>query len=295
MSAKGQWAAILTTLVSITVVTVVGLALFAEQPRGLEIGLLEGRNSAATSSTAPATGATAGDTEEAQAHRPEVSERPPAVIKRLLGGADIDDTRVLPTAGGLVAVEAGGLFYILSQNGRFLFDGTLRDTWHGGREIASMADVKRYGLRLDLDALGLDFSQLVTLRFGHGRQQVTVFAAHDCAACRKALTSLQGLSDTYSVRVVVLPASVDDPAVEQIDCAASTDEKLALLMGDNAEPSARRCEGTQARLMTTFTTAQVIGVQRVPFIIAPDGRVMQGLPRNETLASFLAESGDDKR
>lgn len=221
---------------------------------------------------------------------------PPAVLKRLLGGADITAMHELPTAGGLMAVQAGGKLYILSKNGRFLFDGTLRDTWQGGRALDSMGDIERYALRLDLDGMGLKFSNLVSMRVGHGPKTVTAFVSLGCSACRKALTELQALGDTYSVRVVIVPSALEDTAVERIDCTPGADDKLAMVLHAHPAKPAHGatakalCPDAKAHVMTTKMVARVLGIHRVPFIVAPDGRVTQGLPRNESLATFLAGS-----
>lgn len=231
---------------------------------------------------------------------PAIAKAPPAVLKQLLKGADITASHVLPTAGGLVAVEAGGKFYILSKNGRFVFEGTLRDVWHDGRALGSMADIEHYALRLDLDGMEFDFSHLVTVRFGSGAKTVTAFVSLHCSACHKVVRSLRQLADTYAVRVVVVPSTSSDSAVERIACAGSEADKLALLMSGGGQTQvdddvpAPPCDNAKAHLMTTMAVAQVLGIRRVPFIVAADGRVTQGLPRSQTLAGFLAGQENKK-
>lgn len=215
---------------------------------------------------------------------------PRDVLSRVLEDNPITETQTLPTAGGLMAVTAGGHFYILSKNGRFLFDGVLRDTWYNGRVIDSMSTVKRYAVRLDLDDIGLDFSQLVSVHFGEGDQSVTIFVTPNCPACRDAIKALKRLGETYTTRVVIVPEAARDPHVAAIDCMARDTQKLAALMGE-AEAGGASCTNAGAHVLTTLTVAQLIGIQRLPFIIAPDGRVSQGLPRDDGLAAFLTNQG----
>ena len=219
---------------------------------------------------------------------------PQQVLERLLNGQGPDTVHRLPTAGGITAVEAGGNLYILSANGRFLLDGTLRDLWHNGRVLDSSADIERYALRLDLDALEIDFAKLVTVYLGAGSHQVTVFVSPGCPACAKALDALAAMGDRYTARVVVVPRRDAVAAVRRIDCAAAPGRRRALLLGanmpDGTAPSPAVCPGTRARITSTLLTARVIGVDRVPFVIAPDGRISKGLPRQTTLAAFLAGS-----
>ncbi|MDN5874400.1 MAG: hypothetical protein L0H29_08485, partial [Sinobacteraceae bacterium] len=130
---------------------------------------------------------------------------PDQLLERLIGTSDIGDALPLTTAGGLVAFSADSKLYIMSANGRFLIDGRVRDLWHNGRTLNSMADIERYALRLDLDALGLDFDQLVTVRVGHGAKKATLLVAPGCPACVRAIDAVRALGDTYTTRIVVVP------------------------------------------------------------------------------------------
>lgn len=215
---------------------------------------------------------------------------PGQTLERLLGGHEIGERHELPTAGGITAIEVDGKLYVLSANGRYLFDGTLRDLWHNGRVIGSMADVKRYALRLDLDALGIDFSRLVSVDLGGSGKQVTVFIAPGCPSCKQALDTLAKMPQRYTVRVVIVPRPGGVAAVHQVDCTKNPERRRELaitLPPPKAGEGAPVCEGSQARLTSTLLTAQLIGVDRVPFIVAPDGRVSKGMPTTTTLAGFL--------
>lgn len=216
---------------------------------------------------------------------------PQQALNRVLDGHEVEVIHKLPTTGGLLAVKADNKLYIMSANGRFLFSGTLRDLWHGGQVLSSMADIERYALRLDLDALGLDFSRLITAYLGHGQKQVTVFVAPNCPSCTRVLQQLESMGDQYTTRVVVVPKTAPYGPARRIDCASDQQKKQALLLGQSSPEvkpdKAPTCAGFKGRLLATQMAARVIGVMRVPFIIAPDGRVSQGLARHQTLTEFL--------
>jgi len=224
---------------------------------------------------------------------PVVQSKPGQTLSSLLGDKPIGDYYELPTAGGLIAFELDGKFYVMSKNGRFLFDGTLRDIWNEGATLDSMADIKRYALRLDLEALGLDFSQLVMARFGDGNRTATIFVTPDCTLCAGAIQAVESLPEQYRVRVVVIPGQGTVDATRAIDCAETAHGRraavAALYDGKRQTPAvAEGCDQPMAHLTNTLMAARVMGIDRVPFIVAPDGRISRGLPRNNTLAGFFA-------
>lgn len=219
--------------------------------------------------------------------------RPGAVLDRIFDGHEVGDFHQLPTAGGLVAFNLDGQLYIMSKNGRFLFDGRLRDTWHNGRSLNSMADIEAYALRLDLDGMGLDFSQLVTINLGTGAQRATLFVSGDCPACEQAVNQALQLPDTYGVRVVVIPRDKTVGGARAVDCAVTTADKMTALKAlyDDSvttPPTPKNCDDSMAHLLSTTMAARVIGIDRIPFVVAPDGRVSHGLPDHGTLQNFIA-------
>jgi len=212
---------------------------------------------------------------------------PQQALNRVLGNQEVDAAHDLPTAGGLMAIESNGKLYIMSKNGRYLFDGTLRDLWHDGQTLDSMGDIERYALRLDLDGLDLDFDELVTAHFGKGQKQVTVFVTPDCDRCSQALNTLADMSDRYRVRAVVVPRPGQVDPVRRIDCA---NDPAAVLLGraSGDEAIQASCPDSAKRMASTLIASRIIGVDRVPYVVAPDGRVSHGMPTQTSLAGFLA-------
>lgn len=220
------------------------------------------------------------------------ANKPSAVLRRILDDSPVQKVVPLSTAGGLVAIKAKGKFYIMSKNGRFIFDGTLRDTWQNGRIIGSMSDVENYATRLNLANLGIDFTDVTAITYGKGPGKAAIFVETDCSACEKALSQMMSLGNQYTFRVVVIPHSMKDRVAEMISCETNDTTRLAILRSRSPRriPATGKplCKGSQGRMLSTLMLSQLLGASKVPFIVTPDGRVSNGLPTKVTLSDFLA-------
>jgi thiol:disulfide interchange protein DsbC len=194
-------------------------------------------------------------------------------------------------AGGLQAVETtDGDLLFLSDNGRYAFRGPAVDLWHGAR-LTDLDTVQRLAGRIDLQRLTLDPRDLGAIDFGEG-PEVIVFVDPYCPHCKALLTALPRLAARYRFRLVPLPAlgEASQQAVLAINCLSVADPeqaRQALL-----DPSVLRSlppptDGcSQIPAQRALVTAQILGVQGTPYLIAPDGRLRQGVP--EDLGAWLA-------
>ena len=195
-------------------------------------------------------------------------------------------------AGGLQAVETtDGDLLFLSDNGRYAFRGPAVDLWHGAR-LTDLDTVQRLAGRIDLQRLKLDPRDLGAIDFGQG-PEVIVFVDPHCPHCKALLAALPGLAARYRFRLVPLPVlgESSQQAVLAINCLSVADPeqaRQALL-----DPSVLRSlppptDGCgQVPAQRALVTAQILGVQGTPYLIAPDGRLRQGAP--EDLGAWLAQ------
>jgi thiol:disulfide interchange protein DsbC len=141
----------------------------------------------------------------------------------------------------------------------------------------------RLAERIDLKRLGLDPATLGALDLGNGEREVIVFVDPRCPHCRSLLDQLPGLAERYRLRLIPLPVLGPDSetAVARLGCLAEQDPdaaREALFAGTlNSLPAPEGACG-QTAAQRALVTAQLLGIAGVPYLIAPDGRLQQGVP-----------------
>jgi len=207
------------------------------------------------------------------------SAQVPGGIQELLRG--INGMQRLPVAG-VQMVQAGERVLFVSANGRYVFTGPAWDLWHGAK-LQSLEEGARLAERIDLKRLGLDPENLGALDVGNGEREVIVFVDPRCPHCRSLLGRLPGLAERYRFRLVPLPVLGPDSetAVARLGCLAEQDQAAAreALLADGLDELPAP-EGTcgQTAAQRALVTAQLLGIAGVPYLIAPDGRLQQGVP-----------------
>ena len=193
-------------------------------------------------------------------------------------------------AGGLQAVETtDGELLFLSDTGRYAFRGPAADLWHGAK-LTDLDTLQRLAGRIDLSRLKLDAGELGAIDIGAG-PDVIVFVDPYCLHSKAVLQDLDGLVSRYRFRLVPLPVlrEASQQAVLALDCLAATapDAARQALMGKTAMAQLPKPTGDrgQAPAQRALITAQILGIQGTPFLIAPDGRMRQGRP--DTLGDWL--------
>jgi thiol:disulfide interchange protein DsbC len=207
------------------------------------------------------------------------SKQAPGGVQELLRG--IRGMQRLPVAG-VQMVDAGERVLFVSDNGRYVFTGSAWDLWHGAK-LQTLEDGARLAARVDLKRLGLDPASLRAIDLGSGKEDVVAFVDPRCPHCRSLLEQLPGLAERYRFRLVPLPVLGRDSetAVVRLDCLAESNPAAAseaLLAGDVAAlPEAASTCG-QAPAHRALVTARLLGIRGVPYLIASDGRLQQGVP-----------------
>jgi thiol:disulfide interchange protein DsbC len=212
----------------------------------------------------------------------------PAAVKELVGR--IDGLHRLPLAG-VQLVRVGDRLLFVADNGRYVFAGPAFDLWHGVR-LESFDQAVNLAQRIDLARLKLDPAALGALELGSGPRDVVAFVDPLCPHCRTLLAALPALGDRYRFRLVPLPVlgKLSQDAVLRLDCLAERDPaaaRAALL--EHRTDQLPKPEGAcgQAAAQRALVAAQLLGVTAVPLLIAPDGRVAPGLPKD--LAHWLED------
>ena len=140
----------------------------------------------------------------------------------------------LPVSGLAVAEKNGKLRFV-SDNGRFLIEGRMYDTWNK-EYIDSLEMADRASKYIDFEKMKFNVQDLDPLVFGTGKKQVTVFVDPYCGFCHKMFGQMQDLQNDYTFNIVQLPILGESSVgrVRDVLCAADKAEALkTVLSGDN--------------------------------------------------------------
>jgi thiol:disulfide interchange protein DsbC len=210
-------------------------------------------------------------------------------LRDLLRG--IEGLQRLPVTG-LQMVRAGGRVLFVSANGRYVFTGPAWDLWHGAA-LTSIEEAGRLAESVDLTRMGLDPAALGALDLGTADRDALVFVDPHCPHCQALLSALPALTGRYRFRLVPLPVLGPDSetTVVRLACLAERDPTAArtALLEHTLEallPAEGRCG--QGSAQRAVVAAQLLGIEAVPYLIAPDGRTHRGAPAD--LAAWLEGS-----
>ncbi|EIC24017.1 thioredoxin domain-containing protein [Thiorhodovibrio frisius] len=177
----------------------------------------------------------------------------------------------------------------LSGNGRYAFTGDAWDLWHG-EQLTSVRQAQALASRVDLDRLGLDPADLGAINFGDqqaGTKPTWVFIDPLCAACQQLLESLAQTETPAHVIPLPLGGADSAQAARRLLCAPSPQAAQSALLDQSWSELPRPASDCDTQpLVRALITARLLGIDSVPTLIAPDGRIHRGLP--ESLTPWLS-------
>jgi len=197
-------------------------------------------------------------------------------------------TTPLPINGMVAAVKNDKLAFV-SDNGRFVFRGTLYDTW-SQKEITSLADADRAFSYIDLAKLRFQVDDLAPFTYGTGAKEVVIFTDPQCPSCHQLLQDLKKV-EGYTFKILELSAMGPESGriVRSLHCAKDKAEALAVALGETkprvVDQVGDDCD--TSAIGKRIISAQMFGVKGVPFMIRNDGLVRHGYEKG-SLQSWLA-------
>lgn len=192
-----------------------------------------------------------------------------------------------------------GTIMFIADMGRFVFTGSVYDLWQK-KQLTTIDEISDAVSRIDLAGLNLRPERLNLARVGTGKKHVTIFVDPLCGWCHKLMNEVvadASLKDEYTFDFLVIPAlgKASDELSKRLFCSESNPSKRFEVLRGGREAieklpkpsSSCKVEGYDRTKMTS----SFLGVQAVPFVIAPDGRFSRGKPAN--LRSFLEGNASD--
>ncbi|RAU32617.1 DsbC family protein [Pseudomonas sp. RIT411] len=198
------------------------------------------------------------------------------------------DTAPLPINGMIAAVKNEKLAFV-SDNGRFVFRGSLYDTW-SQKEITTLAEAERASNYIDLAKLRFRVDDLAPFTFGTGSKEVVIFTDPLCPSCHQLVQDLKQVKG-YTFKILELSAMGPDSGkiVRSLHCAKDKSEALAVALGEKkprvVDQVGDDCD--TSAIGKRIISAQMFGVKGVPFMIRNDGLVRHGYEKG-SLEPWLA-------
>lgn len=199
----------------------------------------------------------------------------------------IDAMQALP-ANQINMVEASGQVFFVTQNGRYVIKGDLYDMWSGGAMVSSVAELNESSSKIDLEKIGIKMDDLFNLQYGNGPKTVTMFVSPGCGYCKKTLQEMisSDLAEKYTFNIVPLPflGQKSQDSVKRLAAAAPKNPAGALnaLVNDDYSALAQNEGGDIEGIKRAMITAQILGINQVPVLLADNGTMLVGAPQNLT-------------
>lgn len=186
---------------------------------------------------------------------------------------------------GLIFSERNGEVRIISDNGRYIFQGTVYDNWEE-RQLLDIDDARYSAEHINLPALEIEPEELNPLIYGDGDHWAVAFVVPGQKESMALIDAAPSLRDDVTFHFVVLPDE-RTPARQTVAsvCHANPYEAgEAFVAGRLANvPLLDECTGEQ--LHNRIITAHFFVLHEMPAVVRGDNKVHIGA--HEDWASFL--------
>jgi thiol:disulfide interchange protein DsbC len=205
-------------------------------------------------------------------------------LKEALGGQEPDTVRDAPVKG-LYEVVIGPQLYYLSEDGRYVVNGSVIDLEQG----TDVTEPRRAEIRSDVvDNVG-EQNMVIFAPDSEAKHTVTVFTDIDCGYCRKLHNEIHQYNEAgIRVRYLFFPRS--GPQTESYFKAVSVwcaDDRLNAMtrskLGETIET--RSCENP---VDEHYELGKRIGVTGTPAILTESGQLIPGYIPAAKLSQALA-------
>lgn len=195
---------------------------------------------------------------------------------------------------GMVAAEKNGKLAFVSDNGRFVFQGTVYDTW-SQKNIESLRDAEIAYKTIDVKKTKFRVDDLNPLTIGSGEKTVIIFTDPFCPSCHILLEDAKKV-EGYTFKVVYVPLMGDDSSkvVRAMQCIKDRESATSVMLG-LAKPlsivgKAEMPTCDTSPIAKRIVSAHMFGIKGVPFMIRDDGLVRLGYDQGG-LNSWLSAPG----
>jgi len=191
----------------------------------------------------------------------------------------------------LVFSERNGDVRIISDNGRYVFRGTIFDTWDQ-KPIEGMEDAQASAGRMNLDGADLDIRELKPVTYGADPAELIAFIQPGAKPTDDFLDALRRTGKSAEL-IVYDHRSIPEAALIASACPVDeqhTAETLVSGTGLGALEYEQNCDPVVMQLRNV--TRYLLGYEDLPLVIRSDDRVHSGFMDDWTV--FLNDKDSAK-
>jgi thiol:disulfide interchange protein DsbC len=192
-----------------------------------------------------------------------------------------------PISGLAMIQDESGIDKIVSDNGRFIFEGVVTDTW-SGKQIKSFDDIATLN-KLPMEKIGKAFDgELASFSLGTGTKNIYVFIDPYCPICHEILQKTKEIKDKkeykdFKFNFVYMPVlgQKSEMATVALFCEKPVDVAERILEGRFSDLKPKEdCKLKMDALQKNLAVGQILGLKGVPYIIRWDGEFVSGSPKS---------------
>ncbi len=187
----------------------------------------------------------------------------------------------------LFFVEAQQGTYFVSGDGRYVFEGVMKDVWHR-KTIKSLEDARTLE-RTPVSNIGFEpEKQLATFTIGNPSipRQGVAFIDPTSDYTMQFLKKLMKDEDSVHWTVILMPLVGGNQAVDRarrLHCAVDQNAaKKDLINGTSLALGALKSGCTEEKIMIAMLLTDIYQIRSLPHLIREDGLVSKGFPKNFT-------------
>ncbi len=130
--------------------------------------------------------------------------------------------------------------------------------------------------------MGLDIESLNMVSLGSGPKQVIAFVDQRCQYCHALMSDAKTLANQYTFKFVAIPVLGEESnqLAKAMSCAKNKKQALTALLNNTLDKLPTQAPCPTEKYDRTLLTAQLMNIEGVPYVIAPDGRISYGRPAN---------------
>ncbi|MGM0609331.1 MAG: disulfide isomerase DsbC N-terminal domain-containing protein [Candidatus Muiribacteriota bacterium] len=188
-----------------------------------------------------------------------------------------------------------GVNYLISEDGRYVFQGELFDVWNG-RKVTSVPEMDQLKNRVDFNFLGINPEKMFTLKIGTGDKKAYVFAEPNCYYCHKLAKEADELlkvNNEFSIYFIIVPVSSEKSIekTKKLFEIAQDDKNKALdcFINDSFEDLTNKPEEKLNYDSIDYNrlVVKALSIEKFPFVVNPEGIISVGMP--EDIFFFLKQ------
>jgi thiol:disulfide interchange protein DsbC len=224
------------------------------------------------------------DTKLSESAVPSSSEYRALNKEALAAKGAIKGVQLLPI-DKILFVEAEQGNYLITPDGRFVFEGKLKDVWH--RKTINSLEAARAIERTPLANIGFKpEEQLATFTIGNPKvkRQGAIFVDPTSPITVTALQELMKDEKNINWTVILMPLVGGDKAMDRsrrLWCSKDAEgAKIDLINGTSESLSAMKQPCSEEPIVMAMMLADLFRISHLPHLIREDGLISEGYPND---------------